>query len=479
MEGLEPKVYHGIEEIASRLYKDHPSLYMVTNQNLDELLQSPHFHRLETCLSTIACYLAECRNKANKENPPPLPSDAFKELEKYLKIMCQLKEDRRSDATAIEAISPPFTDASKYLNEDEYKSFQNSLSGAVDAYLAQTQMEKFYCPKLWLEFSPEYAHWLSTVQSRKEMTVNSKRAQVEYDQYMNDIKRLLSEVKSRLTAEKPPRFIYPKTIKPYQPDQWCELELPVKQEVQDWARTKTKELVPTEVGDFIKWKYSYKILTLPTANYQMLGIPCLTWTFTVWFLITLNLYVTGEAFYKHFRGISYPVKLPNEELGYYYLGPVEWDTLEGFSTPIILLAMLSEGKIEHDGIEIIAHDRSITTYEVKGYDGETIEIHDLFRQFVIDICKGKSLSHGLLAAGMIDKMTASLIENKALVPLNKKESIQVEQVKNTDNNADVLQALESMGYKKSEWLQMVEKAQFDKGMNLEEKVQAALKTLGT
>ena len=32
--------------------------------------------------------------------------------------------------------------------------------------------------------------------------------------------------------------------------------------------------------------------------------------------------------------------------------------------------MLSEGKIEHDGIEIIAHDSPITTYEVKGYDGE-------------------------------------------------------------------------------------------------------------
>jgi len=479
-EDRNPKVFHYLEEFSSHLYKTYPMLYMVGSQDLTELLPPPYYQRLETCVYTIAYYLAECRNKAHEENPPPLPSEAFNELEKYLKIMCQIEENNRRDAAAIETISPPFTDANKYLNEDEYKSFQNSLSDAVDAYFNQSKMEKLYCPELWLEYSQEYTRWLSIIQSRKGKAANSKGAQVEYEQYMNSVKRLLSEVKTWLTTEKPPRFIYPKTIKPYMPDHWCELELPVKQEVQDWAKIKIKEIVPTEVVDFIKWKYSHKILTLPTASYQMLGIPCLTWTFTVRLLVTLNLYVTGEAVYKHFRSISYPVKLPNEELGYYYLGPVEWgDTLEGFSTPITLLVMLSEGKIEHDGVEIIAHDSPLTVYEVEGYDGDSVEIHDLFRKFIVDITKGKSLSHGLLAAGLVDELTASLVDAKTNIPLPHKGNSQPKMDSNADDTGDVRAALEALGYKKDEISQMIAATQFPLGMSLEEKLQAALKMLGT
>lgn len=339
-------------------------------------------------------------------------------------------------------------------------------------------MEKLYCPELWKEYSQQYTSWLSIIQSRKEKAANQKKANFEHEPYKTSINHLISIVKSRPTTEKPPQFIYPKTIKPYAPNQWCELKLPVKQEVQDWVKTKIKEIVPVEVSDFIKWNISYQIIVLPNAKYEMLGIPCLTWTFTVRLLVTLHLYVTGEAVYKNFRGISYPVKLPNEELGYYYLGPVEWDTLEGFSSPITLLAMLSSGKMEDAGIEVIDHDSPLTIYEVEGYDEDSVEIHDLFRKFIVDITKGKSLSQGLLAAGVVDKMTASLTESKALIPLNKKEGIQVEQGKNTDNNADVIQALEALGYKKSEGIKMIDKAQLYEGMSLEEKVQAVLKSLG-
>lgn len=478
MEGLEPRVYQGIDEIARRLYKDNSLLYVIKTQDLFELLQYPYFNQMESCLFTIACYLAECQKTTNGGNPPPLPSKEFKELEKYLKILCQMEQAKRRDIAAVDAISPPFSDAEEYLDDDEYKPFLNSVSHAIDAYLDQTEMENLYCPELWLEYSPEYTRWLSIIHSRKEKAANSKNAQMEYEQYKIHVEHLIAEVKSRLTTEKPKRFTYPKHIEPYMPDQWCELELPTKQEVVDWAKTRIKEIMPVEVLDYIKWKCSHKILTIPAANYQMLGIPCLTWTFTLWVFVTLNLYPTKEIIHKHFRGISYPLKLPNEELGYHDLGPVECDTLEGFTTPLTLLVMLSEGKIEQDGIEIISHEDQVTTYEVKGYDGEPIEIHDLFRQFLEDVCKDKPLSHGLLSAGIVDKTTASLIENKGMIHPTKQQNIQAEHGGKTDNNADVTRALEVLGYKKSEGLQMVEKAQFHENMSLEDKVQAALKTLG-
>ena len=74
---------------------------------------------------------------------------------------------------------------------------------------------------------------------------------------------------------------------------------------------------------------------------------------------------------------------------------------------------------------------------------------------------------------------ANLVESKASIPLAKKESGKAGHKKGAsdggDDNADVIQALEALGYKKSEVLQRMEKAQFQEGMSLEQKVQEALK----
>jgi len=239
--------------------------------------------------------------------------------------------------------------------------------------------------------------------------------------------------------------------------------------------------VPKEVSDFIKWKYSYQIIALPSTKYEMLGISCLTWMFGIQLLATLNLHITGEAVYKSFHSISYPIQLQPEDLGHHYPEPVDWGIQEGFSTPIALLVMLSAGKMEDAGIKVIKHDASFTVYEVEGYDEGTVEVHDLFRKFIVDITKGKSLSQGLFTAGVVDKVTAGLIESKASIPLAKKESGKAGHKKDDSGDGggggedDVVQALVALGYKKTEVLQMVGKAQFQEGMSLEKKVQEALK----
>ena len=477
-EDLNSKVYDMLEELTSRLYKDYPMLYTVSSQDLVELLPSPHYHRLEACIHTIGKYLQEYQKGTHGNIPADLKS-AFGELEQYLKVLNQVKENEERSKAALEEICPPLVDAKAYLDEQECNSFLHALSDATDVYLALTPIEKAYWPDIWFKYCPRYAEWLSIIQARKTKAVAIKEAKAEYEQYSASIARLLQGVKLQLTTEKQSGIQYPKVLKPYEPDEWCELELPTRKEVMDWAGARLRNLVPAEVIDFLEWKCSYSIVTLPATKYEVAGVPCLTWEFTTQLTVTLDISVTGEPVHRSFHGIAHSVKLHPEHLGFYHLGPVERDVQEGFSTPLALLLILSSGKMEDYGIEITQHDAPFTVYEVEGYDEGSVEIHDLFRKFIVDITKGKSLSQGLLAAGVIDKITAGLIESKAMAPPAKQEGGQVGHKKAAsdggDDDADVIQALEALGYKKSEVLQRIEKAQIYEGMSLEEKVQAALK----
>ena len=478
-EGLKPKVYRMLEELTSRLYKDYPMLYTVSSQDLVELIPPPYYHRLEACVYAIAYYIAECQKEDDEGKYPPAPTDSLNELERYIKFISRLKEKERRERAALDAISPPFSDAQMYLNEDEHKSFLNSLSDAIDAYLARTPFEKAYFPDLWLQSCPRYAEWLSITQARKIKAALTKKAQAERERYSAGIEHSLKELKARLTTEKRPGIQYPKALRTYEPDEWCELTVPTKNEVMDWARVQMRNLVPAEVIDFLEWKCSYSVVTLPAAKYEVLGVPCLTWEFTTQLMVTLDLSVTGEPVNRSFHGITHSVKLQPEHLGFYHLGPVEWNVQDGFSTPLALLLMLSLGKMEDTGIKVITHDSPFTVYEVEGYDEGSVEIHGLFRKFIVDIAKGKSLSQGLLAAGVVDKVAADLVESKASIPLAKKESGKASHNKDDSGNGDgddeVIQALIALGYKKSEALQMVGKAQFQEDMPLEKKVQEALK----
>ena len=452
----------------------------VISQNLVELLPPPYYHRLETCVNTIGQYIQGYQEGTHGNVPADLKS-AFAELEQYLKMVNEVKGDEERCIRAHKEMSPPLSDAKAYLDAQEYNSFLYALSDATDAYLAQTQMEKAYLPDIWLNSCPRYTEWLSIIQARKIKASLTKKAQAECEQYSAGIEHSLKELKARLTTEKQPGIHYPKALRTYEPDEWCELTVPTKKEMMDWARVQMRNLVPAEVIDFLEWKCSHSIVTLPTARYEVLSVPCLTWEFTTQLMVTLDLSVTGQPVHRSFHGIAHSVKLQPEHLGFYHLGPVEWDVQEGFSTPIALLVMLSAGKMEDTGIEVIAHDSPFTVYEVEGYDEGSVEVHDLFQKFITDVTKGKSLSQGLLATGVVDKITAGLLESKASIPLAKKESGKAGHNKDDSGNGDggggdeVIQALVALGYKKTEVLQMVGKAQFEEGMSLEKKVQEALK----
>ena len=84
----------------------------------------------------------------------------------------------------------------------------------------------------------------------------------------------------------------------------------------------------------------------------------------------------------------------------------------------------------------------------------------------------------MLAAGIVDEATAGLIEAKmgTLPPLKGEGQLQTGQAASDED--EVRAALKALGYKKDEISQMIIATKFSPGMSLEEKVQAALKSLG-
>ena len=94
-----------------------------------------------------------------------------------------------------------------------------------------------------------------------------------------------------------------------------------------------------------------------------------------------------------------------------------WDTEQGFSTPIALLVLLSEDKLEGLGIEISSHKPSQTVYEVSGYTDGYVAIHKSFCKFIRDSAASRPLPQGLLDHGLLDQEGANLVELKWNHPL--------------------------------------------------------------
>jgi hypothetical protein len=385
----------------------------------------------------------------------------------------QAQENRRK--AALREMSPPFDDAQKYLSDEERNRFLDSLCGAADAYLDGGKG----CPlNDWLldQRAGGYLLWTHTVEKRKREEARYKQAELEHSHFLKEINDTTKGFKQQLAKEKKPNFAYPLPLAEYHPDLWCELELPTREEVEKWARPQIQQKVPSVLRGFVVWDLGWWVQRLPEAKYEVLGVPCLTWSFLLKVLVKVHLRLVEKRFTNEFCGYQYDLMTVPEELGSFYLGPVDWVEREGFSTPIVVLSLLSDGKLESDGIEIVEHERSSTILHLRGYDDEFVEVKEHFRNFIVDLAKEKGLAQGLLAKGVIDGLTARLVEEKAKLSLPPVSGPEPSSEESTD---DVISALEAMGYKKGEIKAAIKAAQFSPGMSLEEKVKAVLKILGT
>lgn len=303
-----------------------------------------------------------------------------------------------------------------------------------------------------------------------EEQAQRKQAQTEHNQYLDRLSAAVEKFKAELDKSKKPKFFHPPELIKYGPDSWCELDLPGKEQIQNWAERKILEVLPKILADLTRWELRWQLLVLPRAVYEMVdSIPCLTWYSDTHLLVTADLELKKCVIKKRRPGYTVEVQGEGEKLGTLYLEQFEWLTPGSFTTPIALLSLLAKGELEAPGIEVTEHGFPFTTFAIQGFE-EEVEIYDDFRKYIGDIAKDKPLAETLLAKGLIDEDTAKLVEEKAKLPLP--QMLGAGQTFSDDS--DVISALEAMGYKNKEIKEAMEDASLSPTTPLEEKVTAIL-----
>jgi hypothetical protein len=385
------------------------------------------------------------------------------EPEQQTEAAGHLQEQRTK---ALMEMDAPFDDAKRYLSSYEFEMFRQTLFPAADAYLAGGDYR--LDPRMI-----EYRAWLHIIDGRKQAPARRRQAEAEYRQFIGEINGVISEFKQKLESEKRPSFVYPPMLARYRPGSWCHLELPTLEKVTEWAAPHIEKKVPPDLAGLVTWNVRGEVLTLPSARYELRGIPCVVWEFIVRVLATVQMELAETTITRVFCGYEYQIPVKSQELGHCYLCPASWYRQVGFTTPIGLLAILTKGELEDEGIRVTKKDGTSISFLIHGYASE-VTISTKFYQFIMDVSRDKPLAEGLQAAGVIDTLTARLVQQK-ISALSSPAAAKAPAGEASDDNGEVEARLGSMGFKETEIKKMIGSAQLLPGMSIDDKIKEALK----
>lgn len=254
-----------------------------------------------------------------------------------------------------------------------------------------------------------------------------KVADSEWEEFEKTFNSAIKNLKHQLANPKSPKLALgcSSEVLNYRPELWGGIDLPSDDEVKIWAEPQIMERIPEVLRDIITWSLTHQTFVVPKAEYCLIGVPCLVWDFDIYVAAKVDLWLEESTITKQFHGLKYFVEIKTEKIGSFFLKAQRWDSQEGLKTPLALLALLAEGKLEASGItvEFTMSDPVSTIYSVAGFEESDVEyyyitVEEEFRRFIEDICKEQSLGQGLLARGIIRGGTAKLIEAKWNEPLS-------------------------------------------------------------
>jgi len=427
--------------------------------------------------STIVNYdmnnLKKLLKTANERNIEKAQRTA---AEKERQVRQEMEKKRRQ--IALYEINPPYDDANIFLTEAELELFLSSLRGAVDGYLDEGK-NCLYNDWQFDARAGDYVGCLGIIKRRKEEDDRRKRVQLEHDRYIDRLSLAVEKVKADLAHSKKPAFDYPGGLEKYRPDDgWCDnLQLPTREQIENWSRGKVLEMLPEILTDFVNWNLSWKVLVLPRASYEVNSVPSLRWHFDGLVLVTVTLELKPGVIEEHHKGNTGEIQANGQRLGVVFIGPHEWTISGTFSTPVALIRTLAEGGLEAPGISVTEHWPPFTTFSVQGLE-EEVEVCDDFIGFIRDISKEKTLVQALLERELVDGVTVELLEKKWGLPLPMVSGPGAGIKESTEDEGDLVAALEALGLKKTEITALIEAAHLPSGMPLEDKVKAVLKNTG-
>ncbi|MBI2859865.1 MAG: RuvA C-terminal domain-containing protein [Chloroflexi bacterium] len=237
-----------------------------------------------------------------------------------------------------------------------------------------------------------------------------RRAQKECELYYCALKAEMAKFKQHLKTIRKPHAVYLGTLVTYRPDTWCKFPPADEEAVRRWSEPKVLEVIPKMLVGLLDWSLTLETVFLPKCKYSLMGVPSLAWEFKRTILVKAHLSARPQPFRRTFSGFDFSLTLTPEDLGDLWLGPVWWNSEDGFTTPLSLLEVLASDDLEAPGVTILSHDGQRTVYSVEGFDKGTVKIRATFAKFIKSL--GKHVPEALVSMGLIDQGTAKLTKSK-------------------------------------------------------------------
>jgi hypothetical protein len=325
--------------------------------------------------------------------------------------------------TAYEAISPPDADARRYLNPGEYQKYEDSIPGAVDAYLAKG---KSYVLDSRATY---YLAWISIINDRRRKEQERITANLAAQKYNERLNKEIEKLKSLLyQSKKDLNVLFKNKIKDkrYTGHNFdyvisADAKTNFDGTLVSVANRKLEQLVPDHLRQYIDVPTQYRRIyfPLPTAEYSLEGVPCLDFCFDIFAVAYAGIrlkpveHTFGNYVYnlpwRNEKGHPVPLEEP-EFLGYYYL-VLTPDDIGGYvfwkSVPLLLLRELLSGETKPSGTTISAASDGVTVYRVPKFK-EEVAIPDSFAGYLRNI-------------GNIDEMVSMGIMSRKIASVAKSE----------------------------------------------------------
>ena len=181
-----------------------------------------------------------------------------------------------------------------------------------------------------------------------------------------------------------------------------------------------QERVGADLQKYVGYSSEYYLFALPHAEYSLeWSVPCLDFGFELHLVVELELMEVKEA-EDEFYGYEITMEFTRETLGRIYSifepdPPYSyWQTI-----PLSFVEELLHGELLPDGAEVLGSGSGITEYEIKDFQ---VTIPDDFANYLVEVSK----KGGLAELGIIEKKTASIIEQLPLEGYVTAKSLEVE-----------------------------------------------------
>ena len=403
-------------------------------KDLAAYLDKNEITEFQKCLADMRQWLSECTGTGDKYNPRAYATwvvSTMSRLEQLVVKAYDAKEYKEKWNAAYDAVNPPERDAKTYLADDEHKGFVRAAAQAIRARIEKGE------DYLSDSRSFDYRRYLALIRDRREkerLLLVAKLAAGEFNWQLNEekvrLRALLSPNRKGLEGH------FRNQIKDRRYSGQDFSGLLSQKEKQDFdnilvevSRSRAEELVPKDFRPFIGSECWRSFFLLPSADYILAEVPCLSFTFDVFAAVETGIWLKPgkKQFSGYVFGFPWGAKRDSssvetrEFLGYHHflLTPEE---LKGRSfwqdVPLVLLKGLLTGETRPSGAAITSASNDGMTYKVEGFE-EEVEIPTQFAEYLEHIGSiDEMVDRGIMSkkVGTIVQTALTELETKRKTP---------------------------------------------------------------